>query len=275
MQRQQSGWMDDLPRRVTSFWLWPLVLFVGAIAFFVSPGEYGGTARALLHGLCAQTPSHTLTFGDRPLPFDSRMTGIYGGFLVTIAWIVATGRLLRYGNPPKLVVAALAALVALMAIDGFNSLFTDLGVWHPYGPSNAMRIVTGYGTGVTLAVALSWLLASSLWHLSVNTAGVTRLRELAIPIGLLAAYGVLLWWRPVWLHLPVSALLVISAWIVVTMLALVIVLLALRLDATIRRVEQLHVPVATASLIAIVIMMALAGGRFWIEHQFGISNAMM
>ncbi len=275
MQYPQTRVMSELPRLASRYWLWPLVAGVGGVAFFTSPGDYGATATSLLHGLCAQTPSHTLQFGGQPLPFDSRMTGIYGGFLATFVWLLSTGRLLRYGNPPRLVVAILGCLVGLMAIDGFNSLVTDLGLWHPYSTSNATRVITGYGTGIALAVAISWLLASSLWHVSVGTQGVGRIRDLTVPFAALAVYGALLWSRPAWLHLPVSMTLVASAWIVVTLLSLVIILLSFRLDATIRRVDQLHVPVATASLMAIVVMMALAGVRFWVEHRFGISNAMM
>ncbi|HYJ12995.1 MAG TPA: DUF2085 domain-containing protein, partial [Thermomicrobiales bacterium] len=248
---------------------------VGSIVFFSSPGDYSGTAYAILHGLCAQTPSHTLQYGDRSLPFDSRMTGIYGGFLVTIAWLALSGRVLRFGNPSRHVLVVLILLVGAMAMDGFNSLFRDLGIWHPYEPANWLRVVTGFGTGVTLAIALSWLLASSLWHLATPDVGVRRVRELVVPLAGMLGYGALLSWRPEWMHLPVSVLLVLSAWLVVTLLALVIVLLAFRLDASVRMPVHLHVPVATASLMAIAIMLGLSGIRYWIERTLGISNAMM
>jgi hypothetical protein len=59
------------------------------------------------------------------------------------------------------------------------------------------------------------------------------------------------------------------------MLVLVIVLLAFKLDAKVSSLRQLHVPVATASVLAISVMVALAGGRYWLERTFGITNAMM
>jgi hypothetical protein len=77
------------------------------------------------------------------------------------------------------------------------------------------------------------------------------------------------------LHLPVAVLLVLSAWLVVTMLVLVMVLLVLNLDGKVRHASQLHVPVAISALLAITVMIGLAAVRFWAEQTFGISNAMM
>ena len=209
------------------------------------------------------------------LPFDARMTGIYGGFLVTIVTLAAGRKLFMYGNPPKRIVALLAAFVAVMAIDGFNSLFTDLGLWHPYVPTNTMRVVTGYGVGITLAVGLAWLLASSTWNLSTPRTAISRARDLWIPAAGLVVYGTILEIRPAWLHFPVSMMLVVAAWATVTLLALVMLLLGLKLDATIRSPRDLHVPGAIGALLAMSAMLGLAGGRLWMEHWFGISNAMM
>ncbi len=270
-----AGTFQQIRSMLRRFWLWAAVLCIGVVAFIGAPGDYTGTSHAILHGLCAQTPSHTLTFGGKMLPFDSRMTGIYGGFLVTIAMIVYQGKLFHYGNPPLRIVCTLSALVGAMAIDGFNSLLFDLGLWNPYVPQNALRIVTGYGVGVALAVAMSWLLASSVWNLSRPTAAITGPGDLAVPAIGLIVYGALLLVRPTWLHFPVSILLVISAWITVTMLMLVIVLLSLKLDERVRSVQHLHAPVAISALLAVSVMMVLAGARFWVEQTFGITNAMM
>ncbi len=260
---------------IREYWMWAAVLAVASVAFFGSPGDYSGTSHAILHGLCAQTPSHTISFGGQMLPFDARMTGIYGGFLITLGSIVASGTLFRFGNPPKRVIAVLALLVGLMAVDGFNSLLTDLMLWHPYESGSGLRVATGYGTGVALAVALSWLLASSAWNLGSPNVAIGRLRDLVAPGVGLVTYGLVLIASPGWLHFPVSMLLVLSAWITVTMLMLVIVLLALKLDSQVRQVRHLHVPVAISALLAVAVMIGLAGVRFWAERTFGISNAMM
>src|SRR5436305_8156522 len=63
----------------------PWLVVGAALLFFAAPWGVEHKAHALMHGLCAQTPSHTLRFGTHGLPFDSRMTGIYGGFIGSFA----------------------------------------------------------------------------------------------------------------------------------------------------------------------------------------------
>lgn len=258
-----------------SYWSWIAILSIGVVMFFAYPGGYASTSHHLLHGLCAQTPSHTFLIGDKPLPFDARMTGIYGGLLVSMVTIAIRGKMFRYGTPPWTVIVTLAICVLSMAIDGANSLFDDLNLWHPYPPANIVRVVTGFGTGISLAVALSWLAASSMWNLSRPEPGIHSIRDLLLPVLLLVPYVALIEWAPAPLHLPLSLALVVSAWITVSMLMLVIVLMAFRIDDRIRTPRHLHLPVTVAAILGLTVMLVLAGARFWIESTFGISNALM
>lgn len=260
---------------IKAYWLWIAIVGVGAVVFCAYPGGYASASHMLLHGLCAQTLSHTFVIDGKPLPFDARMTGIYGGFLITLAGIIVRGRLFRYGNPPPTIIATLVAFVLAMAIDGGNSLLTDLGLWHPYAPLNVLRVITGYLTGVALAIVLSWLLASAVWNLSRPDPGIDSAKVLALPVASVVPYVTLISWAPDPLHLPVSTALVLSAWFTVSMLMLVIVLMVFRIDERVRSVRHLHVPVAVAALLGISVMGALAAARFWLEHAFGISNSMM
>ena len=68
------------------------LLAVSVAGFLLAPWSIEVKSIAILHGLCAQRPSHSFWFGSDRLPFDSRMTGIYGGFLVTQLYLLARGR---------------------------------------------------------------------------------------------------------------------------------------------------------------------------------------
>lgn len=266
-----SGWM----RAARAYPLWFAVLLVGIVVFWGSPGGYASTSYSILHGLCAQTPSHTFTIGGQPLPFDARMTGIYAGVLATLFTLIARRQVFFYGNPPRTVVLVLGIGVAAMAADGVNSLLTDLGIWHPWATTNLTRLLTGYATGIALCTALCWLLASSAWRMSVPDVAVKSVRDLVPMVAGLAMWGGLIAWAPSGLHVVLTVALVLSAWITVTLLVLVMVILVLRLDDTATRLRDLHVPGATAAILATLVMMSLAAGRFWIENHFGISNAML
>lgn len=260
---------------ITSYWLWIGIVIAGAAMFFAYPGGYASTSHHLLHGLCAQTPSHTFSIGNKPLPFDARMTGIYGGLLVGMVTIMIRGRLFRYGTSSRGVIATLATCVLAMAVDGSNSLLNDLGLWHPYTPANILRVITGYLTGIALSVVLTWLLASSVWNLGRPDPGIGSIQELLLPVLLLVPYMSLILLAPDLMHLPLSIALVMSAWLTVSTIMLVIVLLAFRLDEQVRTLRHLHVPVAVAALLGLSVMLALAGIRVWMEQTLGISNAMM
>ncbi len=267
--------MSTFPDTLRHYWLWIAVLVVGLAVFVQAPGTYTSTSHSLLHGLCAQTPSHTFIINGEPLPFDARMTGIYGGLLITILALASRGRLFRSGDLPVPVITTLGLLVGAMAIDGFNSLFTDLQIGQLYAPTNILRLMTGYGTGMALGVALCWLVSTSAWRMSKPEPGMRSIRDLLPPLGGLALYAPVAALGPDWMLLPVTAFLVVSAWLTMTMLALVIVLLAFRIEDQIGSIRALHVPVAISALLGICAMLVLAGGRFWLERALGISNALM
>lgn len=267
--------MPGVMESIKAYWLWTAIAGLGGLLLFALPGGYDETSRSLLHGLCAQTPSHSYMFGDQRLPFDARMTGIYAGSLAAVVPLLILRRPLVHGDPSRRIVVGIIVLVVAMAVDGFNSLFIDLGLWHPYASRNGLRVVTGFGAGIALGVTLAWLVGASLWRISRSDPVAVGWRPLITPLILVVPYLIVLesGWEP--LYAPLVVLLVGSAWLTVSLLALVLVLLAFRLDERIGDLRALHVPVAISALVGLTVMIGLASFRFWIEHQFGISNAMM
>lgn len=250
--------------------MWYALAFAGATVFLFWPGGFAEKARMLLHGLCAQTPSHTFTFGGLMLPFDARMTGIYGGAISTLATLAVQRRLLRAGLPPFRVLVVLGLFVMALAMDGFNSLVTDLGLWHPWTPSNELRVITGYGTGVTLAIVLVWLVASTTWRISGRLPAAASIRDLALFWIPFVPYAIAVMSGAPWLYVPVAMVLMLSAWTVLSMLMLAMVLLALRWDDRVRRASQLHVPGVVSGVAGLAVMLVLAFGRAWLESALGI-----
>jgi uncharacterized membrane protein len=275
-----------LPRRSTgqivtalatsfkNYWLWYALAIAGGAVFLFWPGGFAEKARLVLHGLCAQTPSHTFTFGGLMLPFDARMTGIYGGALSTLVILAAQRRLLSAGLPSLRVLCVLGLFVAMMAADGFNSLFTDLGLWHPWTSRNELRLITGYATGVTLAIVLAWLVGSTVWRLSSREPAVQTVREIALFWVPFIPYAGAVMSGASGLYVPLSMLLMVSAWIVLSMLMLAMLLLAFRWDDRIRASLHLHVPGTIAGIGGLGVMLLLAFGRVWLETTLGIPTTL-
>lgn len=269
-----AGTWSSAVHAVRRVWLWPALVAAVFAALALWPGTLPVKAHNLLHGLCAQQPGHSIIIGGQMLPFDARMTGIYGGAFVTYLWLASAGRLRRQRDPARWVFALCIALIGAMGLDGFNSLLTDLGLWHPYQTSNIMRLATGAGCGVAIAIVLGWLIATSVWSRGVRGAVVDTPRDL-LPVLLgCGAYGVLVATRAGWLYQPIAYLLVFSSWLTLTLLVLVILVLATRRDRTFPDLAGLHVPGALALVGGLLLMAALAGGRFWLEHRLGIPTSM-
>ena len=241
--------------------------------FFLAPWSFEDKARAALHGLCAQTPSHSFALGERRLPFDARMTGIYGGFLVTAAYLLLRGRTRVFGLPPLRVLAALGLFVVAMAVDGLNSFLLDLQVWHAYAPQNDLRLATGLLTGIALATVVWFLVGSTLWrdgHGDPKAPPVGGLRELALVVVLQAPFALLVRSGASWAWVPLAVALLASAVFAVGAILLVIVVLLRRQDATFTAPSQLRAPAAAALLLAFVAMAAIAGARYWLEATIGL-----
>lgn len=253
---------------------WPFVtaLVVAMAATFLALGQdsLASSSRAVLHGLCAQRPSHSFTVGGHLLPFDARMTGIYTGSLVTWLVLALRGRLLVAGTPSWSVIAALAAGVVALALDGTNALLVDLAVWHPWEPLNATRFFTGFATGMALATLEVWLIGTSLWRMARKTPVWDGLRDLWWTIPAATGVYALIRLGAAWSYPVVVVALLASAWLTVTGLALVIVLAAFRLERKIGDIRQLEPPVVVAAVAAIAIIIGLAQLRFWLERTLGI-----
>jgi uncharacterized membrane protein len=221
---------------------------------------------AAVHGVCAQV--HNVSLGGEQLPLCARNTGIYSGFLLTFIYLLLLGRERAAKLPPPAIVVALVALVVVMAVDGFNSLFVDLFLPHLYTPRNELRTLTGLGMGVSLAVAILLVLNLSLRRdPDMDQPVIGNWRELggALLLGFLvhaAIYGnvAITYW-------PIA----IVAWtgIVGILFAvnLLIVALVMNYEGRVTRVVELARPATVALVVTAIMLGVMAWGRFWLEGQ--------
>jgi uncharacterized membrane protein len=242
-----------------------------ALLFALAPWPFAQKVHALLHGICAQRLSHSFQLGGQALPFDARMTGIYGGFLVAIVYLIGMGRARAWGLPSRSVLALLAAFVLTLAVDGTNSTLRDFGLWYPYEPDNRLRLVTGLLTGIALAVILCHLLATTLWrHGNWRMATISGLPEVGLLVALQAPFALLVFSGLGVLFTPVAVLLVLAAIGVFLAMAVATLTMVRRRDQSYSSLADLQRPLAVSMVAAVLAIGALAGGRYLLEWWFQI-----
>lgn len=253
----------------TGGWAFAATVAVAILGFVLAPWPAAVKFQAALHGLCAQRPSHSFTFGGLALPFDARMTGIYGGALVTAAYLATRGRWRSVGLPSRSILIVLGALIAIMGLDGVNSTLQDFGLPFAYEPDNRLRLATGLGAGVVLVTALLYVVSGTLWANPARGSAL-RLNDL-LPLALLQT-GVfaLVLSGAAWLYVPLATMLLASAVGVVLLLALSLTVLAAGRDNRIGAIYDLGYLPSVALLLAALVVGSLAAARFLLEHLAGI-----
>jgi uncharacterized membrane protein len=264
----QARGLRELPWRYAFIGL-AATLLLAMLAWPGAPLEW--KMFAVVHGVCAQ--AHTVDMAGLRLPLCARNTGIYSGFLVSALYLLALGRARAAKLPPWPILITLLLFVAIMAVDGFNSMLVDMFMPHLYTPQNELRTLTGIGMGVAMAVLLFLILNLSLRaHPDTEQRVIGTWLELggALLINLLvlaAMYGNvgLMFW-------PIA----ISAWLGITgVLYLINVLLTalfMGYEGKVVRVAQLARPATIALVFTLGELAALSTARFWLEAQGMIIN---
>ncbi|HEX5503810.1 MAG TPA: DUF2085 domain-containing protein [Thermomicrobiales bacterium] len=258
---------------------WPAWLFLGLVgasfvALLAAPWPLPMKLHAVLHGLCAQRPSHSYGLGPDRLPFDARMAGIYGGFLLTAVALLARGRW-RAARPPAWPLSAALGLgVALMGADGVNSTLQDFGLPYLYSPQNWLRLATGLLCGTALAVGLLYVLNTTLWTSVKDAPALGGWGELGVLLALdgLFALVVASGWGV--LYAPVGLWLVLGAAGATFALVLAMVVLLRGRENRCASLADLAGYACVALVLAYAALAFLGGGRFLLERALGIPLGM-
>jgi uncharacterized membrane protein len=164
---------------------------LGAL-LFAPGGTFLERLRALDGGICAQAGSHSFYPAGQQLPLCARNTGIYLGFTSTTLALLASRRIRADSFPSAPIMLVLGGAVALMGMDGVNSLLLDLRLPHLYQPHNLLRLASGLGTGVAMAAFLIPVANGLLWREESAQPSFGRFGQLAVmaPVLLLAFLAV-------------------------------------------------------------------------------------
>jgi uncharacterized membrane protein len=253
--------------------LWLLIalgaVYLVALAalLFAPGGTFLERLRALDGGICAQAGSHSFFPAGQQLPLCARNTGIYLGFTSATTVLLARRRLRADSFPSLPIMLVLGGAVALMGVDGVNSLLLDLRLPHLYQPHNLLRLASGLGTGVAMAAFLIPVANSLLWREETGQSSFGRFGQLAIMAPTLLLAFLAVGSQSDFLLYPVA---VLSSAGLVLALTLINLVVMLGVSNQIGRFETWRqvLPLFTLALaLAVVELMALFALKTWALGQ--------
>ena len=267
-------------RRPPRIWdppAWALLMFaliyLAALAALIFlPGDtLLARLRALDGGICAQLPSHSFYPAGQQLPLCARNTGIYLGFALGFLTLLVTGRVRAARLPRWPVALLLVGLVGFMALDGFNSLFLDLGLPHLYQPQNPLRLTSGLGAGVAMVAFITPVTNSILWRAEDARASFRSFAQLSVvaPLLLLALLAVAS--QVGWLLYPIALLSSAGLLLALSLVNLVFLLSFSPLIGRFERWRQM-LPVFTVALgLAVIELTLLFKLKLALLHALALS----
>jgi uncharacterized membrane protein len=203
----------------------------------LTPSGLLGKLQALAYSVCHENPDHSLQIGLVLLPLCARCTGMFLGCLLGLVTLLLLTR--SAGYPTKKIMWALGALVFFFAVDGVDSaVFSFFNGQSLYAPSNLLRLVSGLGMGLVLAVVILSLWRQTMAQTPDLKAGLSSWKQLMISVVVQGALAGLITFAPTWMYYPLAILSVLSVPFLLTMVYTLLWILMRKKENSLRNLQQ-------------------------------------
>ena len=234
------------PGKYSIFVVTGLILFIWLLE---TPTGIMGKADAVGYAVCHRIDVRSFHLGIRQLPLCARCTGQYMGAILGLGFQGLLAKK-RSGFPPKRVIALLGFLFLAYAVDGLNSylylppfLKVFPGMPHLYEPSNALRLFTGTGMGLIIALVLYPAFVGSIYSNLNTKPALANIKSLLIVVGLAALVDLLILTGSKYILYPAAILSAGGVILLLTMAYTVVVLKVLHKGNQYTRLSQIFLPV--------------------------------
>ena len=255
---------------------------LGAIAILVAflniaPPGILSDADAIGYAVCHRLDSHSFDIAGRQLPLCARCTGMYLGAVVGLIFLS-----LRYrrsaGMAPKPVIAILVLFFLAFALDGSNSYLTLMKSVYGgrldfipdlYQPNNALRLFTGSGVGLAMAVAIFTSFNQTFWQDWDDKPILGRPRDFLILVAVMLTVDLLVLPEWDWTLYPIA---LVSSGGVLLLLVMVYSMLwtmLMRQENQFERLAQAWLPILAGLTITLLQITLIDVVRLALTHTWG------
>ncbi len=258
-------------------WLVAALLLVGWL--WGTPPGLLGKADAVGYAVCHRIDVRSFHWFGRQLPLCARCTGMYLGAMLAFAFQLVVGAR-RSALPPLRVWAVMGALFLAFGVDGLNSylhlnMMQTLLPWAPhlYEPSNSLRLFTGSGMGVTIALALLPVFNQTIWALDGERPAealpaISDLRTLFVLLALTALLNILVLIDNPWVLYPLALISSLGVVVILTLVYTMVWVMVFRCENRYHHLAQLALPLAAGFTVALLQIAFLDAVRYWLTGSW-------
>ena len=242
-----------------------------------TPPGFFGKADAIGYAVCHRIGERSFHIGSYQLPLCARCSGMYLGAVTGLVFQSILGWK-RYKIPHWTIIAVLVVFVAAFGIDGANSYLALLKQVSPgilpnipniYMPNNTLRLLTGSGMGLGMAVMLFPAFNQTVWKDGEDKAAIPGWKAFGLLLGIQVVLDLLvLTGSPLVLY-PLAIISVLGVWLLLTMVYGMLWVMLMGQDNQYTKLRQLWLPLVAGLTIALIQTAAIDALRFWLTGTWG------
>jgi uncharacterized membrane protein len=262
-----------------SNWLIPLAAIALVFGWLsIAPPGILGAADSLGYAVCHRLDERSFHFADGvELPLCARCSGMYLGAVVGLVFQALFSRR-KAGMPSRKVLIPLIFLGLAFAFDGANSYLYLMKTMAPgrfdfipniYIPNNTLRLLTGSGAGLGMAVLLFPAFNQTIWQDWDPAPAMGNLKRLGILITIMLGLDLLVLTDLDIVLYPVAIISAGGVLLLLTMIYEVLWVTITRQENNFAAFRHTWLPTLAGLTIALLQITATDLFRLWLTHTWG------
>ena len=252
-----------------------ILVFIGW--FINTPPGLLGKADAIGYAVCHRIGERSFHIGSIQLPLCARCSGMYLGAVSGLVFQSIVGWK-RLKIPHWSIIAVLVAFVAAFGIDGVNSYLALLKQVSPgflpnihniYTPNNTLRLLTGGGMGLGMAVMLFPAFNQTVWADGKDLPAISGWKTFGLLLGIQGIFDLLVLTNSPIVLFPLAIITALGVWLLLGLVYGMIWVMIMGQDNQYTKLRQLWLPLLAGLTIAMIQTAAIDALRFWITGTWG------
>ncbi len=246
-------------------WFVPVAAILAFAAWmYISPEGALGKLDAIGYAVCHRIDARSFHIGEHQLPLCARCTGeFYAAGIALIFQAFVSGK--KSKLPSRGIIAVLVLFFLAFGIDGSNSYLYLLKQSTPgaldnipnlYVPNNILRLFTGSGMGIALAVVLYPIVNQTLWR-EVDDRPALEWKSFGALIGLTILVNLLILTDSSIVLYPIAYLSALGTLSLLVIVFAILWIMIMKQDNTFEHPKQLLFPVLAGLTLALLMVLSI------------------